>query len=509
MRRSKVLEFNPAGVNIDSMPAALGPDVYTAAQNMRTTGSGMTRADGEIRFTPTVPGAPKWGIICQVGGAQILLAVGDAGCWKTDGGAWVNVTPAGWIAFQGGSMTGGLLNGYPVFSAPGMEPWYFDGAIVKKLPGWIAGQQCMCLAPFNQHIFAASIIATNLDNEQLRWSDAATLGGVPIAWTPTLANQAGDLYLGLGSGPVQAMAPLMQNLMVYRTEGLYAVTYSGRPFIYTARKVSHEIGAASQNTVARFGNSHVVMTPGDFAITDGTAIRSIGDGRVKRSIFGQISEQGMRRCHAYTVQSRNEVVFALALGRDDVCNTAYVWDTVRDKWSLRDLPQITHTAAGIVPQLAPALTWENDAGLWEWDSLPWDSPPQGGYKPSPAGFSPTLAQVFTLDAGDARADGSTVQASVERSALMLGDEQTVKLVSGIYPRIQGSQGQAISVQVGSQMAGGDPVTWAAPQVWEIGSSRKVDCSVQGRFVSVRFASGGQAAWSVSGFGIEYQPRGYV
>jgi hypothetical protein len=509
MRRSKVLEFNPAGVNVDSMPASLGPEEYSGAHNMRSTGSGMTRADGEIAFTPRVPIAPKWGIIFEDNGAQQLLACGDAGCWKTDGGAWVNVTPAaGWLPFESGTMTGGLLNGYPVFSAPGMVPWWYDGgAAAAPLPGWFAGQQCVTLAPFNQHVFAGSVIASNIDNERLAWSDAATLGGVPVTWTPTTANQAGDLYLGMGAGPVMCMLPLAQNLMVYRTQACYAVAYAGRPFIYTARKVSGEIGAASQHAAAQIAAAHVVMTPGDFVLWDGSSGRSLGDGRVKRSIFAQLSEEGLKRCHAYTVQSRNEVVFCLALGRDDVCNTAYVWDLVRDRWSLRDLPEVTHTASGIVPQLAAPLTWENDAGIWEADTRPWNSPPQGGYKPAPAGFSPTLTQVFTLDAGDARADGGSIQASVERSGLVLGEEQTVKLVSAIYPRIQGTAGQAVSVQVGGQMAGGDPVNWAPAQQWLIGSTKRVDCSVQGRFVAVRFAGEGLAPWSVSGFGVEFQTRG--
>jgi hypothetical protein len=113
-----------------------------------------------------------------------------------------------------------------------------------------------------------------------------------------------------------------------------------------------------------------------------------------------------------------------------------------------------------------------------------------------------------LDAGDSRDGGGRIQASVERTALVLGDEQTVKLVSAIYPRVQGTAGQSIRVQVGAQMAGGDPVAWASPQDWVIGSSKRVDCSVQGRFVSVRFEGDGIAPWSVAGFGVEYQARGF-
>ena len=509
-RGAKVQEFAPIGVNLDSMPVALKADVYTSMQNMRTTGSGMTRADGETPYDPQVPISPKWGILFNDGYTPLLLVAGDAGVYVSDGTEWLDMTPAtGWHAFTAGNMTGGLLNGYPVFNAAGMTPWYFDGAEVKPLPGWLADKQCFTLAPFNQHLFAGSVIGAEIDNEALAWSDAATLGNVPITWVPTSANQAGDLYLGLGSGPVQCMHPLMQNLVVYRTAGCYAVTYSGRPYIYTSRKVSSEIGAASCNAVARVGNSHVLMTPGDFIITDGTAVRSIGEGRVKRSIFAQISEDGLKRCHAYVVQSRNEVVFALALGRDDVCNMAYVWDTTRDQWSIRELPEITHTATGIVPQYAPNDTWDNDAGTWDTDDKPWDSPPFGGYKPNPAGMSPTRVEVFNVDTGDTRANGDTITAVCTRTAILIGEEPRVKLIHAIYPKLEGSDGDIVTIRVGGQMAPSDLVTWGPAQDYVIGRSRRIDCNVQGRYAAIQFEGRNLAVWSVSGFGIEFSQRGYA
>jgi hypothetical protein len=509
-RGSTVQEFSPQGVNLDSMPVALAADVYTGVSNMRTSGSGMTRADGETPYDPQVPIAPKWGICFNVGYAPVLLVAGDAGVQISDGAVWTDVKPAsGWNAFTAGQMTGGLLNGYPVFNAPGMAPWYYDGTVVKPLPGWLAGKQTFTLAPFNQHLFAGSIISASIDNEYLAWSDAATLGNVPLTWTPTTANQAGDLYLGLGSGPVMAMHPLMENLMVYRTAGCYAVTYSGRPFIYTARKVSAEIGAASCNAVARVGSSHALMTPGDFILTDGTAVRSIGEGRVKRNIFAQISENGLKRCHAYVVQSRNEVVFALALGREDVCNMAYVWDTTRDKWSIRELPDITHTATGIIPQYAPPDTWTNDAGTWDTDDKPWDSPPFGGYKPNPAGMSPTRVEVFNLDVGDTRANGDSITAVCERTAILIGDEPRVKLIHALYPKLEGMDGDIVTIRVGGQMAPSDLVTWGPAQDYVIGRSRRIDCNVQGRYAAIHIEGRNLAPWSISGFGIEFSQRGYA
>jgi hypothetical protein len=105
-RGSKVQEFSPMGVNLDSMPVALKADVYTSVANMRTTGSGMTRADGETAYDPQVPIAPKWGILFNDGYAPLLLVPG-CGWHVSDGTEWFDMTPAGWSAFTVGQMMGG------------------------------------------------------------------------------------------------------------------------------------------------------------------------------------------------------------------------------------------------------------------------------------------------------------------------------------------------------------------------------------------------------------------
>jgi hypothetical protein len=512
-RRSQVQEFNPQGVNIDAAPGAIGADVYSAVQNMRCTASGMTRADGEARYRPggAAPGiAPKWGTLFYDGYSPRLLVAGAAGLRLSDGNSWSNPgTPAGWSDWTAGQMTGGILNGFPVFSAPTMPPLWWNGTVAAALPGWFAAKTCNVLAPFNAHIFAGSIIGAEIDHELLAWSDAAAVDTVPASWTSTATNQAGDLTLGVGVGPVQVMQGLGQNLLVYRTSGCWAVTYSGRPFIYTARKVSSDVGAGSMNAVAQVKGMHAVITPGDFVLTDGTSVRSIGEGRVKRSLFAQISEQGLKACHAYVLQSRNEVVFALALGRDDACNFAYVWDTERDKWSVRELPIITHTATGIVPSPYVIETWANDAGTWDTDAKPWDSPPVGGFKPNPLGMSPIASEVYQLELGETRANGDPVSGAIERTGLLLGDEPRLKYIHALHPRVQGNPGSAITCRVGVHMTPADPVAWGPPQSFVIGQSRRVDCNLQGRYAAVRFEAASLASWSVSGFGLEFTQRGYA
>jgi len=516
-RQSKLVPFALVGIAPDQLPALMAGDAYSAAANMRVTPAGMQRADGSVPFVPAVGPtgvAPKWCMLYIDANTPMVLFAGAAGVVRSDGNTHLSVTPSsGWTDFNAGEMTSGVLNGIPVFNAPNMPPWYLDMSggtdIVKPLPNWLAGSAANVLAPFNQHLFAGSVLGASLDYERLAWSDVAGPGTVPATWTPTATNQAGDLNLGVGIGPVMAMRGLGPQLMVYRASGCWAVQYVGRPYIYTARKVSSDVGAATRNSVADVMGQHVVLSPGDMIITDGTNARSIGEGRVKSTLFGQISDDGLTRCHVYAVPGANEVVFALAIGRDDACNLAYVWNTVRDKWSVRELPLTTAADIGLVPINAPILRWDADAGSWDTDFDPWDAPPAGGFKPEVISASPNNSQLYTLDKGNTRFDGSNIAASLERTGIALDDSPGVKHVFGLYPAIDGTPGDVVSVQIGTQMAPDAPVTWLTAEPYTIGTSRRVDKLAQGKYFGVRFSATNVGRWSVGGFAFEYAERGQV
>jgi hypothetical protein len=514
-QRSPIVQlapFAPQGVVLDVPPFAAPPDAYTAMRNMRNVGAGVQRARGEEAFCAPLAIAPKFAMSCVFGGKVWLLYMGAAGVFAADGLAHYDVTPTtGWGDFSAGSMTGGLLNGYPCFNQPGRPPWYWDGTLVpggvKPLPGFLAGTQVNVLASFGQHLFGGSTFAASTQYERLIWSDAAALGTVPASWVPTATNQAGELALATGGGAIQGMRGLGAQLMVYRTTGCYAVQYTGRPYIYQSRKVSADVGCASTNSIAEVRGAHVLLAPGDLVIADGTSLRSIGEARVKSNLFSQISAAGLALSHVYATPGEGEVVFCLALGRDDACNVAYVWNYERDKWSVRDLPLVTHSFSTFVPaQIMPA-DWESDANPWSSDGRAWDASSQGGFTPRAVGVSPSGVAAWLLDEGDTAANGQPVDAAVERIGLMLGDPGTVKLVQRVFPLIEGGQGEQITVQVGAQIGPGDPVKWGAPQQFTIGTSKQIDALVVGRYGAIRFSAATLAKWTVSGFAFEFIDEG--
>jgi hypothetical protein len=502
--------FSPLDLVQDGAAFTVG-DAWTGMANMRNRAAAMELAAGETNYCAPLSGPPKWAIAVVSNGIIYMLYTTAAGVFVTDGVGHFNVTPtSGWIDWPAGLMTGGIFNGYAVFNHPARPPWYWDGTLVagavKPLPGFLVGTQGKVLAPFGSHIFCGSLASPTEMLERLAWSDAAPAGSVPASWTPTATNQAGDIVLSTGAGPIRVMLGLGSQLMVYRTSGCWGVTYSGRPYIYTARKLSAEVGAASCNAVAEVRGSHVVLAPGDIVITDGTSMRSIGEGRVKETIFSQLSELGLQMSHVYAVPGSGEVVFNFAVGQEVGCNLAYVWNHERDKWSVRDQPMLAHSFATFAPDVSIVTTWANDAGTWATDATPWDAAPPGGFQARAVGVSTSLVKAFLLDEGDNDQAGQPVDGLLERLSLPLGDPTTVKLMTRIIPRLDGFAGAQLSVQVGSQVSAGDPVTFEAARPWVMGQTRHVDCLRVGRFLSLRIGGAPGSRWSCSGFTVEFEER---
>ena len=507
----KIQDYAPRGLVQDVPPYAVDPSAWTAMQNMRTAGAGAERCAGQVELAGPLSIVPRWAMAALRGGEVWLLYAGAAGVYATNGASHYDVTPtSGWSDFLAGTITSGTLNDVPCFNAPNRAPWYWDLGLVpgsvKPMPGFLAGATARTFGVFGQHAFVGSVTDAATRYARLAWSDVAGPGTVPASWVPTALNQAGDMDLAVGAGQIQMIRGLGQQLMVYRTSGCFAVQYVGRPYIYQARPISAQIGAASQNAVAEVRGTHVLISPGDIVIADGTTVRSIGQERVKRTIFSQLSEEGLRVSHCFAVPGAGEVVFMFALGNDLACNIAYVWSYSRDECTVRDVPDTVHGFATFVPAVVDNLTWDNDAGPWETDFKPWDAGNQSGFSPRSLGVSEANNALVLLDWGDVDLAGNVIKGSVERLSLPLGSPDTVKLATRIYPRINGTPGTRLTVQVGAQIGPADSVLWGQPAPFIVGETIQVDCLAVGRYLSVRVEGESISPWAVSGFAVQYSER---
>lgn len=513
MPRSTV-NFGPSGVVLDEVSAACAPDVYTDCLNFRVAGAGMKLCGGQavLHAVAAFPAGftPKFGMVAPVDATPYSLVMGAKGVAISDGGVIVaTMTPVGWVDFTPGGMTGAVLGGVAVFNYRGMPPWYWNGVAaagsVLPLPGWIPGKQARVIGAFGQHLFAAGMYGAAVEDSLVCWSDAAVAGAVPVTWVPSVANQAGSLNLSTGKGLVQALEPLGNSMMAWRTEGVFAIEYAGLPYVYVARELSLAAGAAALNCVLQVKGTQVVLTPGDIVQTDGTQVRSLGEGRLKEWLFSQMSKDGLALAHGYVDSGASEAVFNVALGRDDRCNYSIVWNFERDKWSVRELPLATGAWIGMLAQGARKM-WDGDAGTWDAEMGFWDEGIPGGYRPKVLAACPDNG-VLILDQGYARWTGENLVGTIERTGLRIGRGDAIAKLQRIIPVIEGPAGAVLQIQVGAQLAANGPVSWDGAQPFTLGQSDKRDCNARGRFVAIRFSCAGPEQPTVTGFSMEFDDGG--
>jgi len=99
-------------------------------------------------------------------------------------------------------------------------------------------------------------------------------------------------------------------------------------------------------------------------------------------------------------------------------------------------------------------------------------------------------------------NGVSITCTLEKTNLELG--QGSHMIKAIHPY---AEGQAFNVYVGSQMTKNEAVTWEGPYAFDPSTDRRVTCRVTGRYHSIRFTSTADVAWSLSGYGIEYESAG--
>ena len=192
------------------------------------------------------------------------------------------------------------------------------------------------------------------------------------------------------------------------------------------------------------------------------------------------------------------------LFRSTVCDKALVYNYVDKTVSARDLPNINHAAYGQVDNLL-ADKWSQDADSWSSDLSAWNSP---GFVPNTARciMASNDQKLFLLD-GSTSFDGVIANAYLERRGLSFDSPETVKLIKGIRPRIVGSSGNTVKIQVGSQTDPFSDVTWSLPMTHVIGSTIANNCFVSGRYLAIRFYTGSAYQWRLDSYDIDIDVTG--
>lgn len=410
----------------------------------------------------------------------------------------------------------GVFNGFPYANNGVNTPMYWDGDVTHdflEVPGWPAGSVAATVRTFGNFMLALNLSTAGGNfPDQVKWSSAAAAGSMPATWAASATNDAGSLQLSDTAGGIIDGGPLGNGFAVYKARDAYLLEYRPDNFVFNSRILPIRRGVLARNCIASYRGRHFIVTAdGDAILTDGTGYESVIENRMQRFIFNQLDQSTFDAVFVVPYRKRSEILICFPSSGSSFCDLAAVWNYKDNTWSVRELPQISCAAPGIVSDTMPSEAWDTDAGTWDSDSTIWNE--QAAVvaeekvvlgQPLDGGANSAMLE---LDKGQT-ANGAAITARVSKYSMDMGDPTRVKLVRGVYPYLNADPGTQLFVRVGSQMEAAGPITWSPVVTWIAGSGQRADCFAQGKYISVEFYTTASAPWTLPAFDLEYEPRGY-
>jgi|TARA_Y100000294_G_scaffold126578_1_gene118053 hypothetical protein len=112
-------------------------------------------------------------------------------------------------------------------------------------------------------------------------------------------------------------------------------------------------------------------------------------------------------------------------------------------------------------EITAGATWDGSSGSWNSHSGPWGATNNDNVIKNIVFADVTNTKIFR-DSKSNKKDTATMDAYIERTGYDLGDPQSVKFVSAVYPQLEVSGSNTVNVYVGKQMSTEKAITWEGP-----------------------------------------------
>lgn len=511
------------GIISDRQPHELPLNAWSAGRNIRMKDGYVEKFLGHQAMfgTPTI--VPYWLLPVAAPSAYFWIYAGLTKVYVWDGGTHTDITRAAggdYNANANNNWTGGVLGGIPILNNGVDVPqqWNPQSVVTDLAPlsNWNAAHSCKSIRPFKRYLIALDVTKSGVRYPfMVKWSHPAAPGGVPSSWDETDATKdAGEWELKESNGYVLDGFPMRDLFVIYKEDSIWGMQAIGGIAIFRFSNLFRSIGAISRRcAVEVVSGQHVVFSPDDIVIHDGQTARSIIDAKRRRALFNAIDTTNFRRCFAASNLARQEVWFCYPETGQTLPNKAEVWNFNNATWATRDLPGVTHIESGIIDPGAGTDQWQNAVGDWTAETTSWGE----------QGYNAALTRILMASAQNTRlyqADVTTQEAGVNSTAyiertglgfpLKVGqppDFSTRKLLKRLWPRIEGTVGQSVSVYVGAQERVGGSVTYGAPKTFVIGTTKSLDFLVNSPLHAIKVESTGSLEWRLHGYEVDVVPAG--
>jgi len=434
----------------------------------------------------------------------VVTPTGSTATSDNDYGA--NTTSKRWTATN----LNGLVVATNGHDAPQM--WPLSGGVPSVgtpfmgLRNWPSGNKCKSIRAFRTFLVGLNWTRTNEEPRLVKWSTEASQGSPPSTFDEADATlDAGEYELSDTPGDIIDGLPLGDTFIIYKDDSIYIMNYVGTPYIFSFKLMSPTIGLLAKEAVAEFEGGHFFMGNSDFYVCNGQTVTPMLSNKLRRTVFDELNGDHYLKCFVAADYVRNEMLACYPAEASTVVNRALIWNWKDNTFSFRDLPDTSHISSGIV-EITAGATWNAASLTWDADSDPWGSTNYDNVIKNIVFADVTNTKIYRDNKGN-KEDTATMSAYIERTGYDLGDPQSVKFVSAVYPQIEVSGNNTVNVYIGKQMSTEGAITWEGPVAFNPNSQSKVSCRVSGKYFGVKVESDTDVDWKLHGLSFEVQQRG--
>jgi hypothetical protein len=405
------------------------------------------------------------------------------------------------------------FGGIPIFNTGDTStyPMYWDLNLSHKfvdLSNWPANTYCKALRSFKNFLIALNVTKSGTSYPHMvKWSHPADPGTLPTSWDNTdTTKDAGEMPIMQGQGQIVDGLELKDSFIVYKENSAHRIDYVGGVFVLSNKQIFGMTGLLNRNCAVEFDGLHLAVTSSDIVVHDGYTAKSVLDKKARRFFFQDIDASNKGLVFVFKNPFLNEIFICYPSIGSSVCNKAVVYNYVDETVSFRSLPNLNHAACGPV-DISLAGTWAADNDPWKADLTAWNGPE---YTPDTARviMASTDVKLYLLD-GSASFNGTQPSAYLERRGLGLDDDEHMKLIKSVRPRITGNNGDTVIIKVGGHDTDpyADP-TYTATMTHTIGTTVNNECMVEFRYPAIRIESGTAFQWRMDSLDAEVEITGW-
>lgn len=513
----ELYNLGSVGIIADREPHLLVPEAYSSGRNIRFDSQGFSRSLDPADAFGALSASPEFIFNVPAPGVNFWLYATLTKMYAFDGTSSAEITRA-----SGGNYTvsagfgrlwqGTILGGVPIFNNSIDVPQYWTGLTLSDkladLSAWPSGLRAKIIRAFGPYLVAFNLTdGADVLQKTMQWSAFADPGTVPASWDytdPTIDAGRSQLTDDKGGEIVDAVL-LGDNMVIYCNDSTHILKYVGGVAIFSPQLILKDSGLLTAHCACNFnkGTAQLAVTQDDIIIHSGSSsAQSIVENKIRNKVFSEIDAVAFATSFVVENSRMKEVWFCYPSSGASKPDTAMIWNYRDNTCTFKDVAGLVSADTGNIYNV-DTTTWAADTDNWDTDDIPWNPAAKAGV----IVVSNNAAAALQLD----RAYNSGVTAFVERSALSLDSKdrsgqpkagtKSVKQINRMWIKATGDA--TLQVKLGIQDTIDGPITWSAPQSFNIDTDKYLDWDVVGKLLGYHIESTDATAWSVQGVDFEW------